>query len=115
MSELKPELFIQEINEYVQSTNDYENGYINMMKFIDLNKETCLKFADSYLNKIHNDEFIRKYISVPETDTQFVCLLKAAVGIKDKYEIRRLIADEKYKSIKGPFMTYLKEEIDKIL
>lgn len=115
LSELKPELFIQEINDYVQSTNDYENGYINMMKFIDLNKETCLKFADSYLNKIHNEEFIRKYIFNPETDTQFVCLLRTAVEKKDQNEIRRLIAYEKYQSIKNPFMIYLKEEIDKIL
>ena len=115
LSTLKPEVFISEVNEYVQNSQNYEWGIENIMKFADLDKVTCLKFADSYFSKVSDPDFVLEHIIQPETDDQFVYLLRAAVEKREKSIINRLTGDERYDRLSGPLITYLKEEVDKIM
>jgi len=108
---LKIESFIQDIDYYVQQTHDYQTGYTEILKYTDLDRETCLKFADSYLSHITNYSFIQSVISVPETDFQFMYLLNAAVELRDTKLINRLKTDARYESVTGVLMNYLREKI----
>lgn len=110
LCKLKIESFIQDIDYYVQQTHDYQTGYTEILKFTDLDRETCLKFADSYLRHITNYSFIQSVISVPETDSQFVYLLNAAVELRDTKLINRLKADARYESVASALMNYLREK-----
>lgn len=115
LSTLKPEVFINEVNDYVQNTQDFKWGVENVMKFADLDRATCLKFADSYLSKVSDPDFVMEHIIQPETDNQFVYLLRAAIEKREKSVIYRLTGDERYNRIPGVLMNFLKEEVDKIL
>lgn len=111
LCKLKIESFIQNIDYYVQQTHDYQTGYTEILKYTDLDRETCLKFADSYLSHITNYSFIQSVISVPETDFQFMYLLNAAVELRDTKLINRLKTDARYESVAGVLMNYLREKI----
>lgn len=115
LSTLKSEDFINGIDEYVQSTQDFKWGMENVMMFADLDQASCFKFADSYLSKISDPDFVIEHINQPKTDTQFVHLLKAAVDKKNKSLIALLIADERYNGLCGPMINFLREEVNKIM
>lgn len=112
---IKPEYFIHQVNDYVQRTNDYKSGYKLMMGFVDLSKDMVLKFSDTYLNHITDNDFILANIVNPETDMQYQTLLRAAIEMKNKSTLIRLKMDDRYDKIKGSLMNYLKEEVEKIL
>lgn len=111
---IKPESFIQQVDDYVQRTHDYKSGYKQMMSFIDLNRDSVLRFSDTYLNHIKDNDFILVNVTNPETDTQYQTLLRAAIELKDKSLIIRLKMDDRYNQIKGTLMNYLRDEADKI-
>lgn len=114
LSDFQLEPFISAIDNHVQNTNDYEWGYLRIHDYMEIDRSVCTVFSDNYLSKITNSDFVIGNVSNPQTDTQFECLLRAAIDKKEMSIINRLKTDERYNSIRGAMMNYLREEANKL-
>jgi hypothetical protein len=105
---------ISEIDEYSNTTNDYENAYLKLDKIKDLAPDICSTYMDKYLSKIHNSDFIIEHIHNPSTDHEYTYLLKAAIDKQNLEIISELRSDDRFNNIKGALNNYLREEALKL-
>lgn len=106
---------LSDIDDSVQMTRNFIHGAIDMRNFDDIAHDKVTSFIDSYLSNIADYEFIKTFVSSPQTETQFYSLWRASVETKDKDAIMRAMQSQYYQTAKGVMYNYLKEETSKIL
>lgn len=103
-----------DIDSRVQMSRDFKQGVIAMLSFDDIAHDKVMSFIDSYLSNIDDYEFIKTFVSSPQTESQFYSLWRASIETKDKSAITKAMKSHYYNTAKGVMYNYLKEETTKI-
>ncbi len=88
---------ILSINEKIQASADFKNGFIQMKNI--KNEQIALKFSDEYLSHLsttENVDFIIDNIKDPETEIEYAYLLDAYISKDNKESIKYLLNDSRY-------------------
>lgn len=107
------EYIIEDIDKKVRLTNNYENACLRLMA-IGLDNDLILKYFDNYISKVHDNKLL-KTIKKPQTITQYMTVLDAAVTAKDKDWIADILSIGQFHDETNPYVRELKEKAKKIM
>lgn len=107
------EYIIEDIDKKVHLTNDYENACVKLME-TGLDNELALKYFDSYISKVNNNELLKCLLKKPLTTIQYMTALDAAISTRDKDWITDILSNEQFKK-SNPYVTELEEKAKKII